>query len=58
LTFSPQCVFSQSVQQGIKILFKTYDVSSTADKGGSRGVIEDTTPFLEKRKRGFLFGGS
>jgi len=49
LIFSSQGVLSQSVQQSIQNLLKTYDVSSTADRGGSRGVIENTTPFLEKR---------
>jgi len=39
----------QSVQRSIEILLKIYDVSPTADKGGSRGVIEIKTPFLEKR---------
>ena len=52
--FSSQGVLSQSVQGGFTTL-KKHNISSIAHKGGSRGVIEDTTPFLEKRDRGFLF---
>jgi len=48
LTIPSKEVFLQSVQQGIETLLKIYEVSSTADKGGSRGVIEDKTPFFGK----------
>jgi len=51
-------VFLQSVQRGIETLLKIYDVSSTADKGGSRGVIEDKTPFLGKESGFFCFMGA
>ena len=48
-------VFSQFKKVGQQ--FKRQYVSSAPDKGGSRRVIENKTPFLRKRKRFFLFGG-
>jgi len=55
LIFSSQGVLSQSVRQGIETLLKIYDVSSTAHKGESRGVIEDKTPVLGKESGVFCF---
>jgi len=55
LTIPSKEVFLQSVQRGIETLLKIYEVSSTADKGGSRGVIEDKTPFLGKEGGVFCF---
>jgi len=55
LTIPSKEVFLQSVQQSIETLLKIYDVSSTADKGESRGVIEYNAPFLGKRAGVFLW---
>lgn len=53
LTIPSKEVYLQSVQRSIEILLKIYDVLSIAHKGGNRGVIENRTPFLGKRKWGF-----
>jgi len=55
LTFSPQGVFSQSAQRSIENLQKIYDVSSTANKGRSSGVIRDKPRFLRKECGVFYF---
>ena len=58
LTILTQGVFFKSVQQGIETLLKIYDVSPIAHNGGSRGVIEDKTPFLGKESGFFCFMGA
>jgi len=58
LTILTQGVFFKLVQQGIETLLKIYDVSPIAHKEGSRGVIEDKTPFLGKESGVFCFMGA
>lgn len=50
-------VFFKLVQRGIATIIKNVNVSSSAAKGESRGVIEDKARFLE-RERDFLFRGN
>jgi len=45
-------VYFCSDSKDVETLLKTYDVSSTTDKGESRGVIEYTTPLLGKKRAG------
>jgi hypothetical protein len=56
LTIPSKGVFFQLVQRGIATIVKKMNVSSSAAKGESRGVIEDKPRFL-KRERDFLFWG-
>lgn len=51
-----QRVYSFNQFMEVTRLFKNITFHPIMDLGGSRGVIEDTTPFLEK-ERGFLFWG-